>query len=93
MFSSRLSLVTLLLAASAPGLWAQVAGRLTGSVVDPSGANVPGVTVNLFIAGGRTPVASTRTSQDGIYDFASVRPDTYRLEARASGSTAMSRTR
>jgi hypothetical protein len=83
---NRLSAVVWLLAAS-QALFAQVEGRLTGSVVDPSGANVADATVNLFLPGGKAPVVFKRTTQDGIFDFTSVRPDTYRLEVRAAGFT------
>lgn len=71
--------------AAATSLFAQVDGRLTGSIVDPSGATISDATVNLFLPGGKSPVVSTRTTQEGIFDFTSVRPDTYRLEARAPG--------
>ena len=64
---------------------AQVAGRLSGTVLDPADASVVGATVNLYLPGGKTPVLSTRTTSEGIFDFSSVRPDTYRLEVEATG--------
>ncbi len=63
----------------------QVAGRLTGSVVDPSGASVADASVNLFLPGGKLPVLSTKTTSEGNFDFTAVRPDTYRLEVKATG--------
>lgn len=63
----------------------QVAGRLTGSVVDPSGASVADATVNVYLPGGKTPVLTTKTTSDGIFDFTAVRPDTYRVEVLEAG--------
>jgi len=82
---SRLTSVVLLIVALVGVAFAQVAGRLTGSVVDPSGASIAGAEVNVYLPGGKTPVLSARTSSDGIFDFNSVRPDTYRLEVKAPG--------
>ena len=79
--------IAVLLLASSTALFAQVEGRLTGSILDPSGANIADATVNLFLPGGKAPVVSTRTTAEGIFDFTSVRPATYRLEARAAGFT------
>jgi len=82
---SKLTSVLLLIVVFCTGALAQVAGRLTGSVVDQSGASIAGASVNLFLTGGKTPVLSTKSSSDGIFDFNAVRPDTYRLEVKAPG--------
>ena len=63
----------------------QVAGRINGSVVDPSGAAVPNATVNIYLTGGKTPVLTMKTTAAGTFDFTAVRPDTYRLEVVAAG--------
>lgn len=82
---SKLAFVLVLSIALSGLALCQVAGRLTGTIVDPSGASVAGAEVNLYLAGGKTPVLSTRTTSEGIFDFNAVRPDTYRLEVRAPG--------
>lgn len=66
-------------------LFAQFSGRVTGSVVDSSGASVPDALVNLFLAGGQKPLLSTKTSRDGQYYFNSVRAATFDLTVEAKG--------
>jgi len=82
---SRLGLIPGIIVAFAGLAFGQVAGRLTGSVVDPSGASVVNATVNVYLPGGKTPVLTTKTTSDGNFDFTAVRPDTYRLEIVATG--------
>jgi hypothetical protein len=67
------------------GLNAQVAGRLSGSVVDQSGASIPGATVNVFVPGGKEPVLSGSTNEAGLFTFIAVRPDTYDIAVEAPG--------
>src|SRR5579872_4377542 len=83
--SKRVSLLVMTVALAGVACYGQVAGRLTGSVVDPSGASVTNATVNVYLPGGTKPVLSTKTTSDGNFDFAAVRPDTYRLEVEAPG--------
>src|SRR5580693_191227 len=66
-------------------LFAQSSGRVTGSVVDSSGASVPDAQVNLYLAGGQKPLLSTKASSDGQYYFNSVRVATYDLTIEAKG--------
>jgi hypothetical protein len=70
-------------------VFGQVGGRLTGSIIDPSGAAVPNAVVNIYLPGGKTPVLTMKTTSAGIFDFTSVRPDTYRLEVVATGFTSV----
>ncbi len=70
---------------AAAGLHAQVAGRLSGSVVDQTGASIPGATVNLFIPGGKEPVVSGSTNEAGLFSFVAIRPDTYDVSVDAKG--------
>lgn len=72
----------LLTAATVP---AQVAGRLAGRVVDPTGAAVPNATVSLSLPGGKTAVLSTNTTAEGSFSLAAVRPDLYDLTVDAAG--------
>ena len=65
-----------LLAAS---LNAQGTGRLTGSVIDPSGAAIPNATVGLYMPGGNAAVLSTHTNAEGFFDFTAIRPDLYNV--------------
>ena len=69
----------------AAGLSAQVAGRLSGSVVDQSGAPVPGATVNVYVAGGKEPLLTGNTNQEGLFLFSTVRPGTYDVGIEAQG--------
>ena len=66
-------------------LSAEVAGRLTGSVVDPSGPASPAQPSAFTCPGGSTPVLTAKTSSDGIFDFTAVRPDTYNVTVEMSG--------
>lgn len=84
-FVTTLVFVTLL---TQGALLAQVAGRLGGSVVDSTGAAVPNAQVRVFLPGGKEPVLETTTNGDGLFSFIAVRPDTYEVEASASGFAA-----
>lgn len=82
---SRFNLIAVLGVVCSLHALGQVAGRLTGSVLDPSGASVADATVNLYLQGGKSPVLSTKTTSAGDFDFSAVRPDTYKLEVQAKG--------
>src|SRR6266446_1048613 len=64
---------------------AQVEGRLIGSVVDPSGAAVPGATVSLVLEGGERAILTTTANSEGLFSFGSVRPGSYDLVIEAQG--------
>ena len=66
-------------------LIAQFSGRVTGSVVDTSGATIPDAQIDLYLAGGKKPLLSTKTSTDGEYYFNGVRPATYDVTVEATG--------
>ena len=75
--------IALFLAASVAS--AQVAGRLSGSVVDQTGSAVPGATVSLFVGGGKQPVLTSSTNEVGLFSFVAVHPDTYDVVVEAKG--------
>ena len=76
-----LSLVALL----ALPLLAQGSGRVTGSVVDPSGTPVPGAAVSLLLSGQSAPVLTTTTTLDGLFYITGVRPEYYDLAIESAG--------
>ncbi|HUI53564.1 MAG TPA: TonB-dependent receptor [Bryobacteraceae bacterium] len=71
--------------ASVVGVQAQVASRLTGSVIDPSNAAVPSATVDLLLPGGQKPILSTVTTTDGLFAFTSVPAGTYDVSVTSKG--------
>jgi hypothetical protein len=66
---------------------AQVAGSLTGSVIDQSGAAIPNAKVSLLLPSGKVPVAQTDTTAEGLFRIPAVRPDLYNLDVEAQGFT------
>src|SRR5260370_28127055 len=83
----RLRIVLCLFAAlfAAAALNAQVAGRLSGRVVDQTGASIPGATVNIFVPGGKEPVLSGTTNEAGLFSFIAIRPHTCGIPAASQG--------
>src|SRR5215471_14666556 len=81
----RIQLTCLVLLLTAVSAYAQVAGRLSGSVVDASGAAVGGAAVSVYIPGGKEPVLKTVTNDAGIFFFIAVRPDRYDVSVEAKG--------
>ncbi len=64
---------------------AQGTASITGSVIDPSGAAIPGATVNLSLHGGKKALLTTRTGSGGLFSIESVRPEAYDLVIEAPG--------
>jgi Carboxypeptidase regulatory-like domain len=77
-----LCLVALL--AFAP-LQAQVTSTVSGTVLDPSGAAVPGADIVLRLPGSQTAALSTKTNASGGFTIVSVNPNTYDLLVDAVG--------
>ncbi len=66
-------------------VYAQFSGRVTGAVVDGSGAAVAGATVDLYLAGGQKPLLSVKTTGEGLFHIIGVRPADYDLTVDAKG--------
>ena len=64
---------------------AQFSGRVTGSVMDATGAVVPNADVELYLAGGKRALLITQTSGDGLFNFIGVRPAYYDLTVQSKG--------
>ncbi|MBL8234472.1 MAG: TonB family protein, partial [Bryobacterales bacterium] len=63
--------------------------RLDGSVLDPSGAAVPGAEITVSFEGGNRKEI-TRSGADGTYSFASLPTGVYTIEVRARGFAVLS---
>jgi hypothetical protein len=81
--SSVLALSAVLL--SGLSLQAQVTGRVTGSVVDASGAAVPGASVGLQLPGSGSNVYTTTTTAAGDFSILAVNAGSYDLAVDAKG--------
>ena len=81
---NRLCAVGLLLSGLPFQLTAQIAGRINGHAVDPSGATI--ANVRLVLTATDTRVSRTgMTGADGFYEFADVLPGKYTLAAETTG--------
>src|SRR5438067_11055666 len=87
---AKSALAVLFLAAAT--MSAQVSGRLTGTIVDSSGASIPNAKVGLYLPGGKTALLATATNAEGIFDFVAVRPGLYNLEIESPGFTKRTQT-
>ncbi|MDX2153177.1 MAG: carboxypeptidase-like regulatory domain-containing protein [Bryobacteraceae bacterium] len=88
----RCKIVFLILAAlTAASLWAQVSGRMSGTVIDPSGNVIVGAEVTVTNEGtGET--ATTKSGELGQFLFPNVLPGTYTLRVKMNGFTTHERT-
>lgn len=75
-------LLCLLIASNA---LAQALGGLSGTVVDPSGAAIPGAKVQLFLPGGKSPITTTESGPAGEFRIPSLRPTTYEIRVENAG--------
>src|SRR5438132_13934644 len=76
--------VALLILASGGVVWSQtVQGVITGTIMDPTGAVVPNVTVTITNVGTNISQATT-TGSDGSYRFALVPPGTDTVDVKAT---------
>jgi hypothetical protein len=65
--------------------WAQTPSRLSGIVTDPSGAAIPGATVEVRGPGGER---SAKTDNQGRYDFSALEAGQYSVRVSAKGFAA-----
>ena len=79
-------LFAFLATAAVPGLRAQTTAALSGRVVDPSGAVVPGASVTITNQS-TNDKTDTVTSADGTYSFPVLLPGTYSVTVAAKGFT------
>src|SRR5258708_1105343 len=79
----RIAIALLLFFYSFPS--AQVTGRVTGSVSDPASAVVPKAKVNLLLHGGKRPLLSTTTGNNGTFVIDQIRPEIYDLTVESAG--------
>ncbi|MGE3466119.1 MAG: carboxypeptidase-like regulatory domain-containing protein, partial [Pyrinomonadaceae bacterium] len=62
----------------------QASGRISGTVVDPAGAVIPGASVSIFSVDAEK-VASAGSNENGEYTFSSLPSGSYRVETKAPG--------
>ena len=82
------ALLVYLAVTAVPMLYAQTAGSLHGQVADPSGAIVPGASVELSGPGGKT--FTSTSGGDGSYAFGTLPAGTYNLNVTVAGFTPFS---
>src|SRR6516164_2661094 len=84
---SRVESIAIVFGLAATACFAQLTGRLTGTVTDPTGSVVPNANVSLLLPGGKNALLTTKTDAAGVFDFSAVRPDTYTLVVEHDGFT------
>lgn len=70
-------------------LMGQSTGRLSGIVLDPTGAAVPDAKVSLLIPAGASAIVVTKTGGDGNYGFNGLQPVLYDLAVEMPGFRTM----
>src|SRR2546425_6769401 len=67
------------------GLYSQGNGRLSGLVVDTSGAAIPGASITLTLSGGSKAALEGETSSEGLFKFTGVRAERYDVAIESKG--------
>ena len=89
MRSARVVVVLLALLVAVPSAArAQALGTIAGSVKDPSGAVLPGVTVEATSPALIEKVRSAATDGSGLYRLVNLPPGQYTVTVNCGGSTA-----
>jgi hypothetical protein len=81
----RLPLLALFAGILTSTLSAQVAGTISGSIADPSGAGIPNAQIDLYLSGGAKPVISAKSASGGLFNISGVRAETYQIRVTAAG--------
>src|ERR1700736_3310180 len=84
---SRIFAVVTISSLAVSTVFAQLTGRLSGTVVDQAGGSIPNAKVGLYLPGGKNALLATTTNAEGIFDFQAVRPDLYMLVIESPGFT------
>jgi hypothetical protein len=66
-------------------LLGQASGRLSGTILDPSGSQVPAASIQILIHGTESVAAKTSTNQAGGFAFVALLPQTYDVVIEAKG--------
>lgn len=74
----------LLLLLATTALHGQVAGRISGYIKDPAGANVAGATITA-VSTGQQLTRSTNSDETGYYSLVSLTPGTYQIRIESPG--------
>jgi hypothetical protein len=69
-------------------LWGQTTSRLSGTVVDSSGAAIPAASVRVLLPGGNSTVATGQTNEAGDFVFVGLNPGTFDLSVERAGFAA-----
>ncbi|MBI1765863.1 MAG: TonB-dependent receptor [Acidobacteria bacterium] len=80
-----LALAALMLSLLAISAFAQVTGRINGTVTDQAGAAVPGASIELMLPGGSRAVINAVTTSEGLFNLAGVPAGAYELVIIAQG--------
>lgn len=66
------------------------AAQLTGTVLDPNGAVIPGAMIMLYRKDGKDPIQTSQADSDGAFSFGLSDAGVYRIVVKASGFRAHS---
>lgn len=82
---NRFALLVLTFLGLTVSSFAQVTGRVSGSVIDPTGASIPDAKISLIPAGNATAAYSTTTTSEGYFTITGIRAGTYDITTEVTG--------
>ena len=85
MFHQQRLILPIAILFAAASLYGQVAGRVVGTVVDATGAGIPGATVTLHLSGASSAAYTTKTGTGGDFTLPTVNPVSYDLVVEMKG--------